>query len=85
MTYYTKAYVNILERLESDNTAIEQLRLSQNLVYTTVPYNHAWPTIVQTRYDIKDPPPLDFCTVIIHEIILSKSTIPTGSISDKKD
>ena len=29
-------------------------------------------------------PPLDFCTVIVHEIMLSKSTIPTGSISDKK-
>ena len=29
-------------------------------------------------------PPLDFCTVIVHEIILSKITIPTGLISDKK-
>ena len=25
-----------------------------------------------------------FCMVIVHEIILLKSTIPTGSISDKK-
>ena len=32
----------------------------------------------------KDPPPLDFCTVIVHEIILSKSIGPTKSISDKK-
>ena len=29
-------------------------------------------------------PPLDFCTVIVHEIILSKSIGPTKSISDKK-
>ena len=29
-------------------------------------------------------PPLDFCTVIVHEIILKKSIGPTKSISDKK-
>ena len=29
-------------------------------------------------------PPLDFCTVIVHEIILKKSIGPTNSISDKK-
>ena len=33
---------------------------------------------------LKTLPPVDFCTVIVHEIILLKSTIPTGSISEKK-
>ena len=33
---------------------------------------------------VKDLPLLDFCTMIVHEIILSKNTNPTGSISDKK-
>ena len=29
-------------------------------------------------------PPWMFCTVIVHEIIMTKSMIHTGSISDKK-
>ena len=30
-------------------------------------------------------PPLDFCTVIVQKIILSKSTIPTRLIYDEKN
>ena len=33
---------------------------------------------------LRTHPPLDFCTMIVHEIILSKSIGPTKSISDKK-
>ena len=39
--------------------------------------------IVNCNVRIKDPP-LDFCTVIVHKIILSKSTARMGSISDKE-
>ena len=33
---------------------------------------------------LRTPRIFDFCTLIVHKIVLSKSTIPTGSISDKK-
>ena len=35
------------------------------------------------KYTIKDPPPMDFCMVIVYEITLSKSKVSIGSISDK--
>ena len=41
-------------------------------------------SLVQTKTNLRTPPPLNFSSVIVHEIILSTSTIPTESIPDKK-
>ena len=51
-----------------------------NIQYSFVCLN----TVSTFPNPFKDPPPPGFFTVIVHKIILSKSKIPTGSISDKK-